>query len=93
MPEPVGKIIRMKNRFPGPATLAVNTIGEGLRRHLNMCFCCDQFHPDDPETHCGIAGELFDLCKTHGLGTILVRCPQFTPNSRVQVDDVREPRQ
>ena len=87
MPEPIGKIIRINNKFPGgPPTLAVNTIGEGLRKHLNMCFCCARFQPNSPD-HCQIAEELLAFGKQHAIATLLVRCATFEPHESGQVTD------
>jgi hypothetical protein len=76
MPEQVGKIIRTKNRFPGPPFVTVNTVGEGLRKHINLCFACSHFKPNEAG-HCKIAQELFEFGKHHGIGTALVRCAHF----------------
>ena len=78
MQEPIGQIIRIKNKFPGPPTIAVNTVGEGLRKHINMCFSCDRFHPNST-AHCPIAQEHFDFCKMNTIATATVRCVTFTP--------------
>ena len=80
----VGKIIRINNRFPGPKTLAINTVGEGLRRHINLCFACTRFQPNTPD-HCRVAQDYFDFCNTNHVGGPLVRCAQFNPKDGVDV--------
>ena len=86
MPENVGKIIRVKNKFPGPPTVAVNTVGEGLRRHINLCFSCRLFRPNEPG-HCSAAQRLFDVCQDVGIGMAIMRCANFEPKPDVQVQD------
>jgi hypothetical protein len=86
MPDHVGKIIRIKNRFPGPPTLAVNTVGEGMRKHINLCFACRRFRPNEPE-HCRIAQELFDFCNTKSNAGPIVRCAHFDPKDNVEVSN------
>lgn len=86
MPEQVGKIIRIRNKFAGPPTLAVNTVGEGLRKHINLCFACRLFRPNEPG-HCRVAQQLFELCTSTGIATALVRCPEFVPTNGVDVQD------
>ena len=86
MPEQVGKIIRIRNKFPGPATIAVNTVGEGLRRHINMCFACDRFRPNEPD-HCPVAQGLFDFSKANTVATAMVRCATFSAKRSVCVQD------
>jgi len=86
----VGKIIRIKNRFPGPPTLVVNTVGEGLRKHLNLCFSCSCFHPDQLDVHCPIAQQTFEFSKTNSVSFALVRCAAFTPKPGVEVSDNSE---
>lgn len=86
MSERVGKIIRIRNKFPGPQTIAVNTVGEGLRKHINMCFACSRFSPSDPN-HCTIAQEHFEFCKTNTIATAIVRCAQFRERVGVCVQE------
>lgn len=86
MPEPVGKIIRIKNKFTGPPTLAVNTIGEGLQKHLKMCICCERLQPDSPE-HCDLAEQLFEFSNRNAVATTMVRCANFEPKEQVRVSD------
>ena len=85
MPDQVGKIIRIQNRFPGgPATLAVNTVGEGLRKHINLCFACSRFCPNTPD-HCQIAQQMFDYNNANFVAGPIVRCAHFAPKKHIQV--------
>lgn len=84
MHEPAGKIIRIRNRYPGPPTLAVNTCAEGLKKVLNLCTFCKHFKPREPD-HCTIAQQLFDFSNNAGISTILYRCPQYVPKSGREV--------
>lgn len=86
MPEQVGKIVRMPNRFPGPPTIAVNTVGEGLRKHINLCFACTRFKPSEPD-HCPIAQEHFEFCKDRHVGTAIVRCANYDNTVNVAVSE------
>ena len=86
MPEPVGKIIRIRNKFPGPPTISVNTVGEGLRKNINMCFACDRFRPSDPD-HCPIAQQHFEFCKSNTIATAVVRCAMFVAKCHVTVTE------
>ena len=91
MPDQIGTIIRCPNKFAGPPTLAINTVGEGLRRHINLCFVCCRFTPDKPG-HCDIAQSLFDICKARGVANALVRCAEFDAVPGVEVRDAAGPR-
>jgi len=85
MPEHVGKIIRILNRFPnGPKTLALNTVGEGLRKHIHLCFSCRRFKPNEPE-HCNIAQQFFDFCNTNHVAGPFIRCAHFDEKDGVLV--------
>ena len=81
-----GKIVRMANRYPGPPTIAVNTVGQGLARCLNLCFVCTRFKPNQPE-HCRIAQELFDFSNANAIGGPIIRCAHFDPKIGVEVSD------
>jgi len=86
MPEAVGKIIKIRNRYPGPPFISVNTVGEGLRKHLNLCFSCQRFKPNQPE-HCRIAQELFEFSNTNHIAGPIVRCAHFDAKVGVDVSD------
>ena len=88
VPEQVGKIVRMQNRFPGPPTIAVNTIGVGLQKHLSLCPSCTLFDPAGPN-HCPISDEHYQFCKAHHIGTILVRCASFVARPGVECSPAR----
>lgn len=83
MPEQVGKIICMRNRFPGPEWMWVNTVGEGLRKHINLCFACASFRPNSPE-HCVIAQQFFEFSKANFVAGPLVRCAAFVASTGVE---------
>ena len=80
----VGKIVRKRNLFPGPEMTVTNTVGEGIRKGLNMCFVCALFHPRQAG-HCQMAQQLFTFSNTHHIGTILYRCAAFVPKLGVEV--------
>lgn len=80
----VGKIIVKKNLYPGPATTATNTVGEGLRKALNMCFVCTNFRPNEPD-HCRVAQQMFDFCNQNHIGVIVYRCAFFEPKPGADV--------
>ena len=86
MPNHEGKLVRIKNRFPGPPTMVVNTVGEGLRRCLNLCFVCRRFKPNQPE-HCRIAQELFEFSNTNHIAGPIVRCAHFDAKDGVDVSE------
>ena len=83
----VGKIVKNKNRYPGPPNMVSNTIGEGLRRHINLCFSCVHFNPDTPESHCQLAQHLHEFSKANGVFFPVVRCGTMEPKSGVEVTD------
>jgi hypothetical protein len=82
---PVGKIIRIRNKFAGPRFLWVNTVAEALRKPLHMCFYCWEFQPGDP-ANCPISQQLFDFSRENGIGVILIRCPRFRSKIDGQAD-------
>jgi hypothetical protein len=84
MAQPVGKIIRIRNKFPGPKYLWVNTVGEGLRKHIHLCFSCTKHLPGQPE-NCPVSQHHYDHCRENGVGIVLVRCPLF--DNRNPVND------
>lgn len=76
MVHPVGKIIRILNKYLGPKYLWVNTIGEGLRKHIHLCLTCTKNLPGKPE-NCTIAQRNYEYCRENNIGIILVRCPLY----------------
>jgi len=86
MPEQVGKIIRIKNKFEGPTTLVVNTVGEGLRKHINLCGACSKFKPNRAG-HCQIAQDMYEDNRADGIAVAIVRCAEFEPNKGVVVHE------
>ena len=82
-----GKIIRIRNRYPGTPTLVVSTVGEGFRKHLNLCFSCKRFNPDTPAEHCSIAQQVYDFSLANSVAFAMVRCGTFEPCSGIVVSD------
>jgi len=82
----VGKIIRIPNRFAGPPTIVVNTVGEGLRPHTHLCFSCRRFKPGDSQ-HCQISQQMYEFSLDHCVAFPVVRCGHMEPNDGVEVAD------
>lgn len=50
-------------------------------QHRSYCLCwqgCEKFTPDNRETNCPIASELFAICVDNGVTTPVVECAEFT---------------
>lgn len=86
MREDVGKLVRIRDVRSARKTVVVNTVGEGLRRHIHLCSKCKLFTPDKVG-HCEIAQKLDEVVAAAGIATAIVRCPTFQPLPGVLVED------
>lgn len=78
----LGKVVPIRNQFPdGPRVIYMNTVSEGLRKAITMCFACDKFKPNSPD-HCLIAKNLHEFTKTNYIAVSVSRCSEFVPNER-----------
>ena len=82
-PQLVGKVIRIRNKFPGPPHLFVNTVSEGLRPHLHLCLHCQKSRMGESE--CRESQTMNQFTHDSAVGLIVVRCPQFEAGSHVYV--------
>jgi len=83
----VGKIIRIRNRFEGPPTIVVNTVGEGLRPHLHLCFTCRHFDPNNHDRHCQISQKMYEFSVENCVAFPVVRCAHMEPKEGIEVTD------
>ena len=57
----------------------VSVIRENIGKHRENCLCwqCDKFNPEDRESNCQIANELFSFDVKHGVTTPVWECPEY----------------
>jgi len=89
MPEHQGKIIRVKNRFPGTPTIAMSCAGIALFGGLHLCFQCVHYKPHEAG-HCPIAQAQYDFNNAHNVSGPVVRCGHFEPKFGMAVSNSGE---
>lgn len=70
-----------------PPTTVVNTVGVGLK-NMTLCRGCIHFKPKQPN-NCPIAQQLFEFSNKFHIGTIAVRCANFSPLPGVHLSNSR----